>query len=161
MTPRPRCRGGTVPELIAARAARVPDAVAVAAGTPVCRYGELVARAGRLARLLRAAGAGPEQVVGLCLDRGPEMVAAILGVWLAGAAYLPLDPGYPAGRLAVHAGRQRGRAAGHPRPGGRAAAGRAGAWRCDLADPGTAGRDCRRVGGPLPGRLAGAGSWRT
>ena len=62
-------------------------------------YGELAARAARLARYLRRAGAGPEQVVGLCLDRGPEMITAIVGAWLAGAAYLPLDPAYPAARL--------------------------------------------------------------
>ena len=91
----------TVPELIAAQAARTPDAVAVVCGGAALSYGELDARAGRLARYLRQAGAGPESVVGLCLQRGPQMVTAIMGAWRAGAAYLPLDPGYPPARLAA------------------------------------------------------------
>ena len=91
----------TVPELIAAQAARIPDAVAVVCGGVHVSYGELDARAGQLGRYLRQAGAGPESVVGLCLQRGPEMVTAIAGVWRAGAAYLPLDPGYPPARLAA------------------------------------------------------------
>ena len=90
----------TVPELIAARAARTPDAVAVACGDEWVSYGELWARAGRLAGYLRAAGAGPESVVGLCLERGADLVVAVVAVWKAGAAYLPLDPAYPADRLA-------------------------------------------------------------
>ncbi|HEX3957856.1 MAG TPA: AMP-binding protein, partial [Trebonia sp.] len=85
-----------VPERFAAQAARTPDAVAVQCGDACVSYGELLGRAGRLAGFLRAAGAGPESVVGLCLGRGAEMVAAIVGTWLAGAAYLPLDPEYPA-----------------------------------------------------------------
>ncbi len=89
--------GVTVPELIGAQATMTPDAVAVVCGDAVVSYGELAVRAGKLARFLVSRGAGPGQVIGLCLERGAEMVTAILATWLAGAAYLPLDPGYPPG----------------------------------------------------------------
>ncbi len=85
-------------------AGRAPDAVAVSCGDRWVSYGELWGRAGRLGGYLRGLGAGPEMVVGLCLERGAELVAAVLGVWLAGAAYLPLDPGWPAERLGFAVG---------------------------------------------------------
>ena len=89
----------TLPELFAAQAARSPDAVAVVGADESLSYGELEARANRLARHLRSLGVGPEVVVGLCVERSAAMVVGLLGILEAGGAYLPLDPGYPAERL--------------------------------------------------------------
>ncbi len=91
---------GGAEELVGVRAGAGPDVVAVACGGVRWSYGWLWERAGRVAGALQRAGVGAEQVVGVCLPRGPELVAVLVGVWRAGAAYLPLDPGYPAGRLA-------------------------------------------------------------
>ncbi len=63
-------------------------------------YGELNARANRVAHALSSVGVGPGVLVGLCVRRSMAMVAGMLGVLKAGGAYLPLDPGYPAQRLA-------------------------------------------------------------
>ncbi|HEY0638938.1 MAG TPA: amino acid adenylation domain-containing protein [Pseudonocardiaceae bacterium] len=89
----------TVHELIAEQAARTPDALAVQDDHVRLTYAELDARANRLARHLRALGAGPERVVGVCVERDAELVVTLLGVLRSGAAYLPLDPSYPADRL--------------------------------------------------------------
>lgn len=90
----------TVPRLIDAQAARTPDGTAVVSADGAMAYAELDARAERLARHLAASGVGPESVIGLCLPSGPEMIAAILGVWRTGAAYLPIDPRQPVERTA-------------------------------------------------------------
>ncbi|MEU7876222.1 non-ribosomal peptide synthase/polyketide synthase, partial [Dactylosporangium sp. NPDC049140] len=89
---------GGLHELIAARAGE--DATAVVAGGIALGYGELDRSANRLAQHLRRLGVGPETVVGLCLGAGPDAVVALLAVWKAGGAYLPLDTGYPPQRLA-------------------------------------------------------------
>jgi amino acid adenylation domain-containing protein len=92
--------GMTVPELISAQVARTPDTVAVLAGDGWLTYAGLDAMAGRLAQVLSGAGAGPERLVAVVLDRSVVLVAALLAVWRTGAAYLPVDPRYPAQRVA-------------------------------------------------------------
>ncbi|GII66113.1 hypothetical protein Skr01_61980 [Sphaerisporangium krabiense] len=78
--------------LIERQADRTPDAVAVVSGEEALTYRELDARANRLARLLARRGAGPETVVGLCLDRSADLVVGMLGILKSGGAYLPIDP---------------------------------------------------------------------
>ncbi len=88
--------------LVAAQAERTPEALAVTAGELRWTYRELQARAGALAASLRAMGLPPEARVGVALDRSPDLVATLLGVLAAGAAYVPVDPAYPLERsLAV------------------------------------------------------------
>src|SRR6185369_4294601 len=62
-------------------------------------YAELDARAGALAQRLRSLGAAPESLVAVCLDRGADLVASLVGVLKSGAGYLPVEPGLPDGRL--------------------------------------------------------------
>ncbi|WP_436386012.1 amino acid adenylation domain-containing protein [Amycolatopsis sp. MEPSY49] len=90
----------TLPELFAARVREAPDAVALVFEDEELTYAELDARANRLAHVLIGFGAGPERVVALAVPRSVEMIVAELAVLKAGAAYLPLDPDYPAERLA-------------------------------------------------------------
>ncbi|WP_145501362.1 non-ribosomal peptide synthetase [Streptomyces sp. CFMR 7] len=90
----------TLPELFAETAARDPEAPAVVRGERTLSFGEVTARAARLAHELIARGVGPEDLVALMLPRTEEMLISILAVHQAGAAYLPLDPDYPAERLA-------------------------------------------------------------
>jgi amino acid adenylation domain-containing protein len=94
----------TIPELFAARVAGQPEAVALAYGDETVTYAELNARAERLARSLIRGGVGPEQSVAVLLDRSVELVVAFLAVVKAGAAYLPIDPAHPAGRIAYMLG---------------------------------------------------------
>ncbi|MGO4728817.1 condensation domain-containing protein, partial [Inquilinus sp. 2KB_23] len=91
--------GGTVPDLFEAQMRRTPEAVALEHGGEVVSYAELNRRANRLAHVLIGRGIGPESVVGIALPRSVSMVVSVLGVLKAGAAYLPLDPEYPADRL--------------------------------------------------------------
>ncbi|MBV9775316.1 MAG: amino acid adenylation domain-containing protein, partial [Gemmatimonadetes bacterium] len=88
-----------VHQLVQAQAERTPEAVALVSGSERLSYGELERRANRLAHHLRRHGMGPESRVGVCLERTPGLVVALLAVLKAGAAYVPLDPAYPRERL--------------------------------------------------------------
>jgi amino acid adenylation domain-containing protein/non-ribosomal peptide synthase protein (TIGR01720 family) len=101
---------GTLHHWFERRAAELPDAIAVvvpeedrgpdAVASARLTYGALNARANQLALHLRGLGVGPEQIVGLYLDRTPEVIVGLLGILKAGGAYLPLDPTFPPERIA-------------------------------------------------------------
>ncbi|USX53518.1 amino acid adenylation domain-containing protein [Lentzea sp. HUAS12] len=86
-------------ETFEAQVDRTPDAVAVRCGEQAWTFRRLDERANRIAWRLREQGVGPEQVVALCAQRSPHVVAGVLGVLKAGAAYLPIDPALPLARV--------------------------------------------------------------
>ncbi|MFF5205887.1 amino acid adenylation domain-containing protein [Streptosporangium sp. NPDC000396] len=90
----------TLPELFEAQVTRTPEHTAVSFADAAVSYADLNARANRLAHHLIRFGAGPERLVGLALPRSEDMVVAVLAIAKTGAAFVPLDPGYPAERLA-------------------------------------------------------------
>ncbi|WP_051028054.1 non-ribosomal peptide synthetase [Nocardia higoensis] len=90
----------TLADLLSSAAARDPDGIAVVSGDRRVSYRELDEDSNRLARLLVARGAGPEDVVAVAIPRSPESVAAVCAVAKSGAAFLPVDPAYPAERIA-------------------------------------------------------------
>ena len=89
-----------VHELFLEQAGNSPDAPAAVFGGSVMTYNELNESANRLARFLKEKGVGVETNVGLCMERSPELIVAMLATLKAGAAYVPLDAKYPAARLA-------------------------------------------------------------
>jgi amino acid adenylation domain-containing protein/FkbM family methyltransferase len=93
-------RDSCLHEAFAAQAARTPDTAAVMFQDRQLTFGELNMRANQLAHHLRSLGVGPEMLVGLCVERSVEMIVGLLGILKAGAAYLPIDPDYPAERIA-------------------------------------------------------------
>lgn len=93
----PKC---CVHELFQAQATRRPESVAVTDDTRQLSYRELNSRSNQLARYLQQRGVGPDVLVGISVARSVDMVMGILGILKAGGAYLPLDPEYPAERLA-------------------------------------------------------------
>lgn len=94
--PSARC----IHELFAEQVARTPDATAIVFDDQQLTYAELNGRADRLAARLRGHGAGPDVLIGVCVERSLDMMIALLGIHKAGAAYVPLDPTYPKERIA-------------------------------------------------------------
>jgi amino acid adenylation domain-containing protein len=98
-TAHPIDSSATVQGLVEAQAAKTPDAIAVSGQGRQISYRELDQRANALARQLIAEGVQPGQLVGLYLHRSPDLLPAMLGILKAGAAYVPMDPAFPADRL--------------------------------------------------------------
>lgn len=98
-TPGAAPAAATVHDLFALQSAKTPDAIAIAAQDRTLSYAESDREANRLARALGAAGVGPGAIVGLCMRRDAALPIAMLAIWKAGAAFLPLDPALPADRL--------------------------------------------------------------
>ncbi|NUT87299.1 amino acid adenylation domain-containing protein [Pseudomonas corrugata] len=95
----PRAVDQCVHDLFLTQAQLTPDAIAILCAGQQVSYRQLEQQARTIAARLVALGAGPETCVAVCLDRSITMVAALLGTWIAGATYIPLDPGYPHARL--------------------------------------------------------------
>lgn len=91
----------TVVDRFEAQAQRTPDAPAISFGDASLSYAQLAAHANQVAHRLQALGAGPDTLVGLCMPRSLELVVGMLGILKSGAAYVPLEPDYPAQRLAM------------------------------------------------------------
>lgn len=89
-----------VHQLFEAQAARSPDSVAITCGTATLSYAQLNGRANQIAHWLQRHGVRPEKLVGLCVERSLDAIAALLGILKAGGAYVPLDPAFPQQRLA-------------------------------------------------------------
>jgi aspartate racemase len=102
-TAKPYPSAATIHELVAARAAARPDDVAVVCGRQRLTYGELDRRANQLAHALVRCGVTPEGRVGVCLERGLDLIVALFAALKAGSAYVPLDPAVPPDRLAYMA----------------------------------------------------------
>ncbi|HEX9766645.1 MAG TPA: amino acid adenylation domain-containing protein, partial [Nitriliruptorales bacterium] len=99
-TAQPQPAARRVETLIADQIARSPERPAVRAGAVAWRYGDLDTRASAIAARLTAAGVVAGDLVVVCLERSADMVATLLGVWRAGAAWVPVDPDYPPDRVA-------------------------------------------------------------
>ncbi|XKK29621.1 AMP-binding protein [Bacillus sp. AC79A.1] len=92
-------RENAIHQLFEEQVNRTPDALAVVDEKQQLTYRELNERANQLAHHLQKCGIGTESLVGLCFDRSVEMVVGLMGIWKAGAAYVPLDPSNPESRL--------------------------------------------------------------
>jgi amino acid adenylation domain-containing protein len=100
-TARPYPADLRIHQLFEARVAERPDAVALVHGGERVTYRALNARANRVAHHLRGLGVGPESLVGVCMERTPDLVVSLLAVLKAGGGYVPLDPAYPAERIGM------------------------------------------------------------